>query len=78
MNDVSESTNLDKKVLIGTFIRSPYVPSRVIRSVREIFDPEKIFIFSVKNDDVNKRLITFNIHKDDMGDNFTEYKNILK
>lgn len=73
--EVSENKNgFDKKVLIGTFVRSPYVPRRVIREVQETFDPDKIFIFSVKNDDVNKRLITFNIDKEDMGEVFTGYK----
>ncbi len=79
MNSVMSSIpSMDKKILIGTFVRSPYVPSRIIRNVQEIFDPDRIFIFSVKNDETNKRLITFNIDKNDMGDRFSEYKKIFK
>ena len=70
--------NFEKKILIGTFVRSSFVPKRIIREVQETFDPDKIFIFSVKNDDVNKRLITFNVDKQDMGEKFSHYRTSQK
>ncbi len=69
-----ETMDFDKKILIGTFVKSSFVPRRVLREVRERFDPERIFIFSVKNDETNKRLITFNIDKDQMNEEFGDYK----
>lgn len=68
---------MDKRVLIGTFIRKANVPQRVLKEIVESFNTDKIFIFSVE-DETHKRLVTFNVYEADLGDRFTEYKRANK
>lgn len=68
---------MNKKILIGTFIKHPHVSQRILKSIIENFESEKIFIFCV-NDEQHKRLVTFNVDEDRLGDRFIEYKKLNK
>lgn len=68
---------MDKRVLIGTFVRKANVSQRVLKEIVESFNTDKIFIFSVE-DETHKRLVTFNVYEADLGDRFTEYKRANK
>jgi hypothetical protein len=68
---------MDKKVLIGTFVKNPHVSQKILKSIVENFSTEKIFIFSV-DDSQHKRLVTFNIDERFMGDRFVEFKKQYK
>ena len=65
------------RVLIGTFVSYPHVSQKTLRLIQDKFAPEKIFIFNVLDDDT-RRLITFNVSQNDLGEKFTEYKNQYK
>lgn len=62
-----------KRFLLGTFIRNDHVPQRTLKSIVENFGANRIFIFSVE-DEVHKRLITFNANEEDLNDKFYEFK----
>lgn len=64
---------MEKKVLVGTFIKKPHVSERILKSIIENFNTDKIFIFSVEDDNY-KRLVTFNIDQNDLGDKFSHFK----
>lgn len=66
----SEKTS---RVLVGTFINYPHVSRKTLRFIAENFNPDRIFIFSV-DDENTKRLVTFNVNKSDLGNKFSEYK----
>jgi hypothetical protein len=68
---------MDKRVLIGTFIRKANVSQRVLKEIVESFNADKIFIFSVE-DEAHKRLVTFNVLEADLGDKLTEFKRANK
>ncbi len=65
------------RVLVGTFVKKSYVPQRILKSIVENFNTNKIFIFSVE-DETHQRLITFNVEKDFLDDRFTDYKDLNK
>lgn len=67
---------MTKRVLVGTFVRKAHVPQRVLKAIVENFNANRIFIFSV-DDDVHKRLVTFNVSEEDL-DKFAEFKKVNK
>lgn len=62
-----------EKILIGTFVKKPHVPQKILKSIVENFDVDKIFIFSV-NDEKHQRLVTFNISNEQLGEKFLSFK----
>lgn len=68
---------MDKRVLVGAFIRKPHVSQRILKEIVENFNANRIFIFSV-DDEVHKRLVTFNVNESDLGNKFTEFKQANK
>lgn len=64
---------MEKKVLLGTLVRTSYVPQHILKNIVEDFNTNRIFIFSV-DDDIHKRLITFNVEEVNLESRFSDFK----
>lgn len=54
-----------KNVLMGTFVEGKMYPRKEIREIYEFFGADKIFVFSLTEDEgVKKHLLTFNVDED--------------
>jgi hypothetical protein len=68
---------MENTVLLGTFIKRSHVSQRLLKSIVENFNANRIFIFSVE-DETHKRLITFNVNKEDLDKKFSEFRKTNK
>jgi mRNA-degrading endonuclease YafQ of YafQ-DinJ toxin-antitoxin module len=68
---------MENTVLLGTFIKRSHVSQRLLKSIVENFNANRIFIFSVE-DETHKRLITFNVNKEDLDKKFSEFRKANK